>query len=304
MPLSVLLAVRTSLRRTAAAALLACAALLALAVPAPAGASPAGGASSADDARLAADPPAEGTLRVCVLSRDMPLSNEDADGEGREGFYLDVANAMAERLEQRVEVYFTQIAFYKRPVREGLMVGKCDAYFGLPRSEGDWFLRDEVALSQPFTEIGFAVATTDGARIASLEDLKGKTVAVQGGSPAAIAVSLIDDITTSTFRDPKPALEALSAGEVDATFVWGPQTGYFNLTRYDDAFTITPTAMRWPVAIGVRADDRERLIPLFNDLIGQMGDTIEELRAKYGLPTGDTISVRFPGREFTGTAAR
>jgi ABC-type amino acid transport substrate-binding protein len=248
-------------------------------------------------------PHAEGRLRVCVLSKDMPLSSEDADAEGRTGLYLDLARAMAERLQQTTEIYFTQVAFYKRPVREGLLAGKCDAYFGLPRGEGDWFIPQKVALTQPLTEIGFVVATTDGQRVTSLDDLKGKVVAVQGGSPAAIAVSMVDGIETLTSRDPLPALEALAAGEADAAFVWGPQAGYYNEAMFDGAFTITPTAMRWPVAIGVRAEDREALVPQFNDLIGQMQGTIEDLRATYGLPTGETISVPFPGRTFTGTAS-
>ena len=239
---------------------------------------------------------ADGTFRACALSHDMPLSNARPDSHsGRSGLYLDLAQAMAERQNASLQSHLAVTAFYKRPVREGLLADKCDAYFGLPRSEGDWFIRGKVALTKPFMSIGYALAFPNGTDVSSLNDLKGKTVAVQGGSPGAIAVSYVDGIETRTYRFATPALEALEAGTVDAALVWGPKAGYYNTHVSPDAFTVRPTSLQWPVAIGVRAADRESMVPMLESLIDDTEGTVEELRAVYGLPSGDPVPVKLRG---------
>ena len=61
-------------------------------------------------------------FRVCVISHDMPLSNQDSDkSSGLRGLYIDLAEAMAKELGKSLEVHFTMVAFYKRPVRAGLL---------------------------------------------------------------------------------------------------------------------------------------------------------------------------------------
>ena len=251
-------------------------------------------------------PPAPEELRICVMSDDMPLSHQGPDAHsGRSGLYLDMASAMAEARELRLSSYFTVIAFYKRPVREGLLAGRCDAYFGLPRENSDWFIPNRVALSEPFTHVGYSVVLPKGETIDRLEELSGKTVAVQGGSPAAVAVSLIEGATMRTYRDPEPSFDALLNGEVDAAFIWGPRAGYLNKHAYDDAFTVLPSGMRWPVAIGVRAED-QHLLPFFNQLIAEMQDTVAGLRTAYGMDeeTERRVPVAFPGHDFTAEARR
>lgn len=240
-------------------------------------------------------------LRVCVMSNDMPLSHQGPDAlMGRSGLYLDMAEAMAEAHGIPMRSYFTVVAFYKRPVREGLLAGRCDAYFGLPREQSDWFIPNRVALSEPFTQVGYSVVLPKGETIDRLEDLSGKTVAVQGGSPAAVAISLIEGATMRTFRDPEPSFDALLNGDVDAAFIWGPRAGYLNKFAYDDAFTVLPSGMRWPVAIGVRAED-QHLLPFFNQLVGEMQDTIAGLRTDYGMDADEAqrVEVSFPGQDFT-----
>ena len=240
-------------------------------------------------------------LRVCFMSDDMPLSHQGPDAlMGRSGLYLDMAEAMADARGIPMRSHFTVVAFYKRPVREGLLAGHCDAYVGLPREKGDWFIPNRVALSEPFTHVGYSVVLPKGETIDRLEDLSGKTVAVQGGSPAAVAISQIEGATMRTFRDPEPSFDALLSGEVDAAFIWGPRAGYLNKHAYEDAFTVLPSGMRWPVAIGVRAED-QHLLPFFNQLLDEMQDTIEGLRAAYGMDaeTEQRVPVSFPGQDFT-----
>lgn len=236
------------------------------------------------------------TFRACVLSHDMPLSNERPDEyTGKTGLYLDLAKAMAKRQDATFQSHFAVTAFYKRPVREGLMAKKCDAYFGLPKSNGPWFIPNKVALTKPFTSIGYALAVPTGETVNGLEDFKGKTVAVQGGSPGAIAVSYVEGINTLTYRFATPALEALEAGEVDAALVWGPKAGYYATHVSPGAFDVHATTLEWPVAIGVRSEDRETMIPMLETLIDQTQQTVTELRAEYGLPDDGPIQIELRG---------
>ena len=238
----------------------------------------------------------DGTLRACVLSHDMPLSTERPDEySGKTGLYLDLAKAMAQRQDADLQSHFAVTAFYKRPVQEGLLANKCDAYFGLPRTDGPWFIRNKVALTKSFTSIGYALALPTGQTVSGLADLKGKTVAVQGGSPGAIAVSYVEGVNTMTYRFAMPALEALEAGEVDAALVWGPKAGYYVKHISPGAFDVHATTLEWPVAIGVRAEDRETMIPVLESLIDQTEATVADLRAEYGLPNGEPIKIELRG---------
>lgn len=234
-------------------------------------------------------------FRVCVMSDDMPLSHDGPDeASGRKGLYLDLAEAMAASMNESMTAHFAVTAFYKRPVREGLLAKKCDAFFGLPRTEGPWFIRGKVALTEPITSIGYALVTKKGEAVTSLSDFKGRTVGVQGGSPGALAVALSDGVETYTVRYPEPALDALHRGEIDAALIWGPRAGYLNKHVYDGAFDVHPTSLEWPVAIGVRSEDQAR-VETFNRLIEEFAPRTEELRAEYGLPADSFVEVYLPG---------
>ena len=166
---------------------------------------------------------AKNLFRVCVFSDFMPLSNRHPDEiSGFQGLYLDLASLLAEKMGKRMEPCFPMDAFYKRPVRAGLLAGHCDAQFGLPRDRGDWYIRGSVLLSKPFTAIGYSVVVGRSVPVRSLDDLKGRTVGVQAGSPPQFALSEIEGLEMRTFLFPEQVMESLHDAEIDAAFVWGP----------------------------------------------------------------------------------
>lgn len=238
-------------------------------------------------------------FRVCAFSDFMPLSNPHADDvSGFQGLYLDLAALMADRMGKKMEAYFPMEAFYKRPVRAGLLAGHCDAQFGLPRDQGDWYIPGSVLLSTSFTSIGYSVVLPRSQPVSRLADLQGKTVGVQAGSPPQFALSEIEGLEMRTFQFPEQALDALHAATIDAAFVWGPLAGYLNTFVYENSYRVVPSGLSWPVAIGVRADNtllKEQL----DSLIRELGDDIRQLRARYGLPNGDAIPVREPGQDIS-----
>ena len=236
-------------------------------------------------------------FRVCVFSDFVPLSTQQPDEiSGFQGLYLDLAALLAEKMGNEMQPYFPMDAFYKRPVRAGLLAGHCEAQFGLPRDRDDWYIRGSVLLSKPFTSIGYSVVGARSEPIKSLENLKGKTVGVQAGSPPQFALSEVEGIEVRTFLSAQQALEGLREARIDAAFVWGPVAGYLNKFVYENSYRVVPSGFSWPVAIGVRPDNtllKERL----DSLIDELEDDIRQLRARYGLPYGEFIPVDQPQDE-------
>ncbi len=134
-------------------------------------------------------------FRICVLVKDMPLSHQGPDEYSqRLGLYIDLAEAMAGAAGKELEVFYATVAFYKRPVQSSLLEKRCDAYFGLPREESDWFIPRRVRLTKAFMSIGYGVVVPRSETIQTLEDLRGKTVGVQPGSPPAIVLAQLDGV--------------------------------------------------------------------------------------------------------------
>ena len=236
-------------------------------------------------------------FRVCVFFDFMPLSHLQPDEiSGFQGLYLDLASLLAEKMDKKMESYFPMDAFYKRPVRAGLLAGHCEAQIGLPRDQGNWYIRGSVLLTQSFTSIGYSVVVDRAQPVKTLEDLMGMVVGVQAGSPPQFALSEIEGLEMRTFLFPEQIMEALHEDKIDAAFVWGPVAGYLNKFVYENSYRVVPSGFSWPVAIGVRADNtllKERL----DSLIGELEDDIRQLRARYGLPYGELVPVGQPADE-------
>ena len=239
-------------------------------------------------------------FRVCCFSDYMPLSNQGPDEvSGRRGLFVDLAQEFAREMGKELEIYHPMPAFYKRPVRAGLLQDRCDAHMGLPRTEGNWYIPGKVVLSNPFMSIGYAIAAPKSLEIGSLEDLSGKTVGVLAGSPPQFALAQIDGVRTRNFLFPEPAMAALQ--EIDAAFVWGPTAGYLNKFSYGGEYQIVSTELSWPLAIGVRPENtllKEKL----DALIDKLGPEIETLKDKYGLPSGRVIVVEWPNKGAPSTS--
>ena len=243
-------------------------------------------------------------FRVCVFPDFVPLSTQQPDEiSGFQGLYLDLGALLAEKMGKKMEPYFPMDAFYKRPVRAGLLAGHCEAQFGLPRDRDDWYIRGSVLLSKPFTSIGYSVVGARSEPIKSLEDLKGKTVGVQAGSPPQFALSEVEGVEMRTFLSAQQAMEGLREARIDAAFVWGPVAGYLNKFVYENSYRVVPSGFSWPVAIGVRPDNtllKERL----DSLIDELEDDIPAAASQVRSPLWRVHSRgSAPGRNRRGSGA-
>lgn len=237
-------------------------------------------------------------LRVCLDPDNLPFSSGHA---GDAGLYTEYSREIAAKLGRSFEPVWSQSYFGKFIVRTTLLAHKCDAFIGLPDDVG--FMGKKLVFSKPFIHVGFVLATKPDQAVNSLADLKGKTVAVQFGTPAQIMLADHDDITMMTFLSPEEAMAALADGRAAAAFVWGPSAGYAAKKSGQPVrfVTIPGEGMAWTVGIGFAKADTA-LRDQVNQAIDSLGSTLDTLKVRYGMPEAAATPAIQPAAA-TATAA-
>jgi ABC-type amino acid transport substrate-binding protein len=238
-------------------------------------------------ARPGAAVPAD-TLRVCADPDNLPFSR--AEGPER-GLYVELAELVAGRLGLRSEYAWFLSHYGRRAVRSTLLADRCDAYFGLP-DDAD-FMGRSVIRTRPFLDVGYALIGPRPLAVSSLNDVKGRRVAVQYGTPPQLLLATRPGFTAVTFKLAEEAMEALHRGEADVAFLWGPTAGYVNKRRLGDAYALVPIAgegLQWHVAVGVRKG-QDSLKADLDRVLDQLGPEIKTLADKYGFPLGRPVNL-------------
>ncbi len=164
----------------------------------------------------------------CASARtpaNLPFSSDDP---ANPGLYLEIGDAIGKALGRPVTHVWYRTYFGKRAVRVTMLAEQCDATIGLPDS--DDFMGPKVIFSKPLFNLGYAIVAPKGAPIASVEELKGKRVAVQFETEPQNIVGPRDDIEAVTVLSPDAGMKALAEGRADAAFLWAPTAGYLNKT--------------------------------------------------------------------------
>lgn len=232
---------------------------------------------------------ADAPLRACADPDNLPFSSAT---EGPRGFYVELADKLSQALGRgsAQEVWYAS-SYGKRAVRSTLLANRCDLYIGLP-AEGD-FMRPQVVMSAPFTVHRYALVLPPGQRVAGLDGLRGRRVAVQLLTPPHQLLATTPGMQPVTVRSPEEGLQAMADGLADAAWLWGPSAGWFNRAQHGERWQVLATDgpdMAWPVAIGFRRDDAALRLRVQQQLDGLQG-WIAGLAAKYGFPTGPALQM-------------
>jgi polar amino acid transport system substrate-binding protein len=121
---------------------------------------------------------AEPPLRACADPDNLPFSSSAGNPKG---FYLELADHLAGALGRTPQPVWHLTYFGKRAVRNTLLAKECDMFIGLP-ADGD-FMGKKVIMSKPFAVFRYVLVEPTKARVRSLDDLRGRRVAVQFSSP-------------------------------------------------------------------------------------------------------------------------
>jgi len=227
-------------------------------------------------------------LRVCADPDNLPFSR--AEGPDR-GLYVELAELVAGRLGLRSEYAWFLSNYGRRAVRNTLLADRCDAYFGLP--DDAEFMGRSVIRTRPFLDVGYTVIGPRPLALSSLDDIKGRRVAVQFGTTPQLLLAIRPGFRAVTFKLAEEAMEALTRGEADVAFLWGPTAGYFNKTRLGGAYAIVPIAgegLQWHAAVGVRKG-QDSLKTDLERVLDQLKPEINTLADKYGFPLGRPVNM-------------
>src|SRR5271169_4311903 len=236
-----------------------------------------GSFASVPPSALAEDPP---PLRICADPTNLPFSSDDPD---KPGLYLEIGDAIGKALGRPVTHFWYRTYFGGRAVRTTMLAKQCDATIGLPDS--DDFMGPKVIFSKPLFNLGYAIVAPKGQSFASVEDLKGKRVAVQFETEPQNIVGPRDDITSVTVLTPDEGMRALAEGHADAAFLWAPTAGYLNKTDYGGRFSLVevdgprlifPAAIGYPNASATLRDSIDTVLP-------EVAKGFPALFAKYGI---------------------
>src|SRR6516165_8436347 len=159
-------------------------------------------------------------LRLCADPTNLPFSSDKSETPG---LYLEIGQAIAEKLGRPVTYNWYKSYFGKRTVRETLLSKRCDAMVGLPLV--DDFMGPAVVFSKPVGKEGYALVSREGRNITSIDDLKGLRVAVQYQSTPQNLWALNDEIQKMTVLSPDEGMKAPEEGKVDVAFIWAPVAG-------------------------------------------------------------------------------
>jgi polar amino acid transport system substrate-binding protein len=225
-------------------------------------------------------------LRLCADPTNLPFSSDDP---AKPGFYLEIGQALGQALGRPVTYDWYKSYFGKRTVRVTLLGKQCDAMIGLPLS--DDFMGPAVIFSKAIATQAYAIVTAKGQTIGSVDDLRGKRVAVQYESTPQNLLALRDDIEKVTVLSPAEGLKDLDQGKADVAFIWGPVAGWLNKTEYNDRYQIQSTegvGLSWPTAIGF-AKTSKGLRDQVDAALPGLNQVIADLTVKYGLPADKPV---------------
>src|SRR5690349_2883206 len=164
-------------------------------------------------------------LRLCADPTNLPFSS---DNPSQPGLYLEIGQAIAQSLGRPVTYDWYKSYFGKRTVRVTLLGKQCDAMIGLPLS--DDFMGPAVIFSSRIATESYALVSAKDQAIATIDDLRGKRVAVQFETTPQNLLALHNDITLVTVLSPDDGMKVLDQGKADVAFIWGPVAGWLNKT--------------------------------------------------------------------------
>ncbi|MDH2386684.1 transporter substrate-binding domain-containing protein [Bradyrhizobium sp. CER78] len=225
-------------------------------------------------------------LRLCADPTNLPFSSDEP---GKPGLYLEIGQAVAQRLGRTVSHNWYKSYFGKRTVRETLLSKQCDAMVGLPLI--DDFMGPAVIFSKPIAHEGYALVGARDRKLAGIDDLRGLRVAVQYQSTPQNLLAMRDDVQKVTVLSPEEGMTALDQGKVDVAFIWAPVAGWLNKTSYGDKYQIVSTegdGLLWATAIGF-AKASGALRDEVDGVLPSLQGDISALFAKYGVPNGAPV---------------
>jgi polar amino acid transport system substrate-binding protein len=216
----------------------------------------------------------EGTLTICTHLPYEPF--EFTEGGEVVGFDPDVLEiaAQAEGLDTEV----VDIGWETIVSGEALNTGQCDVGAGAMTITAE---REAVMdFTDPYFEATQALMTKTGSGITDLEQLAGKTVAVQDGTTGAdyVRENAPTDTEIISFEDSSLMMQAVRTGKADAGVNDNGLLNYF-VSQNPDVEVTTEFQTGESYGFSVKKDSNDELLAAINDAIAS--DEYDEVYEKW-----------------------
>ncbi len=231
-------------------------------------------------------------LEFCADPDNLPFTSS---AKKQRGVYVEVAEKLAQNMNEETEYYWYGMYFVKKAIRDTLFKGTCDIVLGVPFGGG--FMGKSLGRTQPFLEVGFAVVLPKEMPFKAVKDFFGKKIGVVYASPPASILARILSVEVLTYDTPEEVMAELAAQKLEMAFIWGPSAGYYNKFKLNNAFQVLPVAgktLNFKVAMGVRARDQQLRLKLSREL-SKMKKEIKQFAEHYGFPTGEPLKLNAGG---------
>jgi mxaJ protein len=245
-------------------------------------------------AASAQEPPRQ-ALRVCADPDNLPYSHQDGSG-----FENRIAALVAQDFGLPLE--YAWLPDRRGFVRKTMGAGLCDLIVGVPvqferTMNTKPYYRSSYMFLEPVT-LGAPPADFSDPRLRRWRigvQLVGDDAATTPPAHALAQAGAVDNIVGFPIPGEQPAaariVQALSRGELDAAFVWGPQAGYYakaSARPLQQHYVPPPPALKeqpfsFAIAMGVRRGDRA-LRDRLDDFIARRQGDIDRILADYGVP--------------------
>jgi mxaJ protein len=246
-------------------------------------------------AAAAAQEPRRTALRVCADPDNLPYSHQDGSG-----FENRIAQLIAADL--RLPLEYAWLPDRRGFVRKTMGAGLCDLIMGVPVEfertlNTRPYYRSTYMLVEPATHLGSPADFSDP-RLRQWRigvQLIGDDLATTPPGHALAQAGALGNVVGYPIAGEQPAaarmVEALSRGELDAAFVWGPQAGYYaqhaaialRVGYVAPPATLKEQPFAFAIAMGVRRGDRA-LRDQLDDFIARRQPDIDRILADFGVP--------------------
>ncbi|WP_432477090.1 transporter substrate-binding domain-containing protein [Nocardioides sp. GXQ0305] len=216
----------------------------------------------------------EGTLTICTHLPYEPF--EFTEGGEVVGFDVDVLEIAAE--SEGLDTSVVDIGWETIVSGEALNTGECDVAAGAMTITPE---REAVMdFSDPYFEATQALMTQTGSGISSLEDLAGKTIAVQDATTGAdyVKENAPDDAKVVSFEDSALMQQAVKTGRADAGVNDNGLLDYF-VSQNPDVEVTNEFKTGEEYGFSVKKGDNDALLRVINDAIGS--DAYDEAAATW-----------------------
>ena len=167
------------------------------------------------------------TLKVGTNATFVPFEFKKEGSEELQGFDIEVATEIAKRTGKTIE--FKNVPF--DALVPALDNGEIDlAASGMTITKARM---EKVGFSMPYYESGMAVVVKETSSIKGLNDLSGKTIAVQMGTTGADLASKINGAIVKNFDHTSDALLELNNGGVEGALIDLPVAQYYAANHAD-----------------------------------------------------------------------